>query len=126
MHRTSKTANQAFIDATPEAGPFSPKQAQALAQTFLTTRTGFDGEDLQRKLEHPEMDGEWFRLQFRFEKANFTTEPNIGFHGSHLEALHSLIAPWPASPKHWAHGWHKVRRKADGLSTVGHMSTLPW
>ena len=65
---------------------FTPKHVQALIQTFLTTRTGFNGEDLQRRLEYPEADGNWFRLRFRSENANFTAEPKIGFHGSHLEA----------------------------------------
>ena len=116
--------NQAFfVDATPEAGPFSPKHAQALAQTFLTTRTGFDGEDLQRKLEHPEMDGERFCLQFRSEKANFTTEPKIGFHGSHLEALLPLAGFSQALSTWLAQGSTQGRRALD---TVGHMSTLPW
>ena len=84
--RISKTVNQAFLNALPvsETGPFSPKQVQALIQTFFATRTGLNGEDLRRRLERPEPEGDWCRLCFIGQRG--------GYHGSHLEALHSLTA----------------------------------
>ena len=50
-------------------GTFTAKQAQALMLTFLATRVGYGGEDLQRRLEH----------------ATESSTP-------HPEALHALVA----------------------------------
>ena len=78
-HRIFKTTNQKFLDSLPELGPFTAKQAQALMTTFLDTRVGYGGQDLQRKVElaTPTDDPAWFRFAFRTDPVNIQSEPTI-------------------------------------------------
>ena len=81
VHRICRTINQAFLDSLPRMGPFTAKQVQALMTTFLTTRVGYEGEDLQRRLEYAaatEVDG-WFRFAVRTISPDFHASPPAGF-----------------------------------------------
>ena len=94
VHRICQAVNQAFLDALPRMGPFTAKQVQALMTTFLTTRVGYGGEDLQRRLEHATESPTqgWYRFAMRTETPAFEAPPLVAYHGSHPEALHALIA----------------------------------
>ena len=94
VHRICRAVNQAFVDSLPGMGKFTAKQVQALMLTFLTTRAGYGGEDLQRRLEHATESPTpgWYRLAMRTETPAFGAPPQTGYHGSHPEALHGLLA----------------------------------
>ena len=94
VHRISRAVNQAFLDSLPRMGPFTAKQVQALMSTFFTTRVGYEGEDLQRRLEHATVSPtpRWCRFAIRTETPAFEAPPQLAYHGSHPEALHALIA----------------------------------
>ena len=94
VYRICRSVNQAFLDSLPRMGPFTAKQAQALMTTFLTTRVGYEGEDLQRRLEHATVSPSPGRYRFatRTETPTFRAPPQVAYHGSHPETLHALIA----------------------------------
>ena len=80
-------------------GPFTAKQAQALMSTFLATRVGYGGENLQRRLEHATESPTqgWYRFAMRTETPAFEV-PQVAYRGSHPEALHALIALGKLAP----------------------------
>ena len=94
VHRICRSVNQAFLDSLPRMGPFTAKQVQALMTTFLTTRVGFEGEDLQRRLEHATVSPSPGRDRFamRTETPTFQAPPQVAYHGSHPETLHALMS----------------------------------
>ena len=94
VHRICRTVNQAFLDSLPRMGPFTAKQVQALMSTFFTTWVGYEGEDLQRRLEHATVSPTpgWYRCAIRTETPAFEAPPQVAYHGSHPESLHALIA----------------------------------
>ena len=94
VHRICRAVNQVFLGSLPGMGKFTAKQVQALMLTFLTTRAGYGGEDLQRRLEHATESPTpgWYRLAMRTETPAFGAPPQTGYHGSHPEALHALLA----------------------------------
>ena len=69
--------------------------------TFLTTRVGYEGEDLQRRLDHATVSPSpgWYRFAMRAETPTFQAPPQVAYHGSHpLIALGSLVPSREHSP----------------------------
>lgn len=92
QHRVAMVVKRTFVDNLPEVPAPTAEVMRALLRTFCSSRYRSDGTDLFDCSVMPMADGEFWRFPFESGRGDDVGKENErGWHGTHVEALHSIL-----------------------------------